>query len=108
MNNIPAYKNRVYNLHMLIPSIQFIRLFIILLFFLCLRIPLAQADNRTVTIGFTGILLQRMVGPLNDEQIKQLNMVNNSAKHLLDLINDILDISRIEAGQHRLSLSAGH
>jgi signal transduction histidine kinase len=50
-------------------------------------------------IGFTGIILQRMVGPLNDEQIKQLNMVNNSARHLLDLINDVLDISKIEAGQ---------
>jgi signal transduction histidine kinase len=40
-----------------------------------------------------------MVGPLNDEQAKQLNMVKNSARHLLDLINDVLDISKIEAGQ---------
>lgn len=50
-------------------------------------------------IGFTGILIQRLVGPLNEEQDKQLNMVYNSAKHLLALINDILDISKIEAGQ---------
>jgi len=50
-------------------------------------------------IGFTGILLQGLPGPLNDEQKKQMAMVQNSAKHLLDLINDILDISKIEAGQ---------
>ena len=50
-------------------------------------------------IGFTGIILQGLVGPLNDEQTKQLGMVRNSAHHLLDLINDVLDISKIEAGQ---------
>lgn len=50
-------------------------------------------------IGFTGILLQRLGGPINDEQAKQLNMVRNSANHLLSLISDILDISKIEAGQ---------
>lgn len=50
-------------------------------------------------IGFTGILLQRLGGPLNEEQDKQLTMVYNSAKHLLALINDVLDLSKIEAGQ---------
>jgi signal transduction histidine kinase len=50
-------------------------------------------------IGFTGIILQGIVGPLNDEQKKQLNMVRGSALHLLSLINDVLDISKIEAGQ---------
>ena len=50
-------------------------------------------------IGFTGILIQGLVGPLNEEQDKQLNMVYNSARHLLDLINDVLDISKIEADQ---------
>ncbi|MFQ5576336.1 MAG: GAF domain-containing protein [Anaerolineae bacterium] len=50
-------------------------------------------------IGFTGIMLQRLVGHLNDEQTRQLGMVQNSARHLLDLINDVLDISKIEAGQ---------
>lgn len=50
-------------------------------------------------IGFTGILLQNLAGPLNAEQIKQLNMVQGSARHLLELINDVLDISKIESGQ---------
>ncbi len=50
-------------------------------------------------IGFTGILLQQLAGPLNPEQSKQLEMVRNSARHLLALINDVLDISKIEAGQ---------
>lgn len=50
-------------------------------------------------IGFTGMVLQGLAGPLNEEQTKQLAMVRNSAHHLLNLINDVLDISKIEAGQ---------
>ncbi|MBJ6723314.1 hypothetical protein JFN93_01215 [Geomonas sp. Red875] len=50
-------------------------------------------------IGFSGILLQKLAGPLNAEQEKQLGLVRNSANHLLALIGDILDISKIEAGQ---------
>lgn len=50
-------------------------------------------------IGFTGILLQGLGGPVNAEQVKQLTMVKNSAHHLLSLISDVLDISKIEAGQ---------
>jgi PAS domain S-box-containing protein len=50
-------------------------------------------------IGFTGILLQKLVGPLSQEQEKQLSMIQGSAHHLLELINDVLDISKIEAGQ---------
>ena len=50
-------------------------------------------------IGFTGIVLQELAGPLTDEQRKQLGMVRGSARHLLDLINDVLDLSKIEAGQ---------
>ncbi len=53
-------------------------------------------------LGFTGILLQGLSGPLNAEQTKQLDMVRNSARHLLDLINDVLDISKIEAGQVKI------
>jgi signal transduction histidine kinase len=54
-------------------------------------------------IGFTGIMLQGLVGPLNEEQDKQLKMVSSSAKHLLALISDVLDISKIEAGQLRVA-----
>jgi PAS domain S-box-containing protein len=50
-------------------------------------------------IGFTGILLQGLPGPINAEQRKQLDMVRLSARHLLALVNDVLDISKIEAGQ---------
>ncbi|MBU2939166.1 PAS domain S-box protein [Lacinutrix sp. C3R15] len=54
-------------------------------------------------IGFTGILLKELAGPLNDEQKKQLTMVKNSGEHLLRLINDVLDISKIEAGKLKVS-----
>lgn len=50
-------------------------------------------------IGFTGLLLRGLAGALNPEQARQLNMVRNSGQHLLALINDVLDISKIEAGQ---------
>ncbi len=53
-------------------------------------------------IGFTGILLQGLAGDLNDEQKKQLGIIKNSSQHLLSLINDILDISKIEAGKIEL------
>ncbi len=54
-------------------------------------------------IGFSGILLQELAGPLNDEQKKQLGMVSDSSEHLLALINDVLDLSKIEAGQLQLA-----
>lgn len=53
-------------------------------------------------IGFTGILLQELPGSLNEEQKKQLGMIQGSSRHLLELINDVLDISKIEAGQLEL------
>ena len=55
-------------------------------------------------IGFTGVILMGIAGEVNEEQRKQLTMVKNSANHLLSLINDILDISKIEAGKVELSL----
>jgi two-component system, NarL family, sensor histidine kinase EvgS len=54
-------------------------------------------------IGFTGIVLNELAGPLNLEQKKQLKMVKGSSHHLLDLINDVLDISKIEAGEVEIS-----
>lgn len=57
-------------------------------------------------IGFSGIILQGLAGELNAEQKKQLGMVRGSARHLLALINDVLDISKIEAGELDVSLKA--
>jgi signal transduction histidine kinase/sensor domain CHASE-containing protein len=57
-------------------------------------------------IGFTGIMLQGLAGALTDEQHKQLTMVKDSANHLLALINDVLDISKIESGQLELRLES--
>lgn len=57
-------------------------------------------------IGFTGIMLQGLTGPLNEEQQKQMTMVQSSARHLLSLINDVLDISKIESGQLMLSFTS--
>lgn len=50
-------------------------------------------------IGFTGVILKGMAGPLNERQQDQLNRVYASARHLLALITDIIDISKIEAGR---------
>jgi signal transduction histidine kinase len=50
-------------------------------------------------IGFTGMMLMGITGKLNKEQKTQLALVKNSSQHLLDLINEILDISKIEAGK---------
>jgi PAS domain S-box-containing protein len=49
-------------------------------------------------IGFTGTLLTRLPGPLSVEQEKQLRIVQSSGRHLLMLINDVLDVAKIEAG----------
>jgi signal transduction histidine kinase len=56
-------------------------------------------------IGFTGIMLMGMTGEITEEQRSQLFIVKDSANHLLSLINDILDISKIEAGKVALSLT---
>jgi len=50
-------------------------------------------------IGFTGIILMGMTGDISREQRKQLTLVKSNAHHLLSLINDVLDISKIEAGK---------
>lgn len=61
-----------------------------------LRTPL------TSIIGFSDILLKGKLGDLNQDQEKYLNKVHNSGKHLLDLITDILDLSKIESGELEL------
>ncbi len=49
-------------------------------------------------IGFTSVLLEGIGGPLNEAQREHVDVVRDSAQHLLSIINDLLDISRIEAG----------
>jgi PAS domain S-box-containing protein len=55
-------------------------------------------------IGFSNILGREMPGPLNDEQQRQVDMISGAGRHLLDLINQALDLSRIEAGRLHVDL----
>ena len=59
-------------------------------------------------IGITGALLMKLPGPLTSDQDKQLNTIRASARHLLSLINDILDVAKIEAGKLTLSIEPVH
>lgn len=53
-------------------------------------------------IGFSGILLQGIDGELNERQMEDINHIYISGKHLLDIVNEILDIAKIEAGKVHL------
>lgn len=53
-------------------------------------------------IGFTGTLLMKLAGPLTPDQEKQLRTVQTSGRHLLSLINDLLDLAKIESGKVEL------
>jgi signal transduction histidine kinase/HAMP domain-containing protein len=65
-----------------------------------LRTPL------NAVIGFSEVLIERMFGELNPKQEEYLNDILSSGKHLLSLINDILDLSKIEAGRMELEAQA--
>ncbi len=56
-------------------------------------------------IGFSEVLLERMFGELNPKQDEYLKDIFASGRHLLSLINDILDLSKIEAGRMELELA---
>jgi len=56
-------------------------------------------------IGFSEVLIDRMFGELNEKQADYLNDIHSSGRHLLSLINDILDLSKIEAGRMDLEPS---
>jgi signal transduction histidine kinase len=56
-------------------------------------------------IGFSEVLNERMFGELNDKQEEYLKDIHASGQHLLSLINDILDLSKVEAGRMELELS---
>jgi PAS domain S-box-containing protein len=55
-------------------------------------------------LGFTGTLLMGLPGPLNDEQTQQLRTVQTNGRHLLALINELLDLARIESGKIELHI----
>ncbi len=55
-------------------------------------------------IGFSGILLGGMAGAINDEQRRQLEFIQSSGQHLLELINNILDLSKVESGRMVLAV----
>jgi protein-histidine pros-kinase len=57
-------------------------------------------------IGFTGTLLMRLPGPLTADQETHLNTIESSAMHLLSLINDLLDLAKIESGKVELALES--
>jgi signal transduction histidine kinase len=59
-------------------------------------------------IGFSEVLQERMFGELNDKQMEYVHDIHASGKHLLSLINDILDLSKIEAGKVELELTRFH
>jgi signal transduction histidine kinase len=65
-----------------------------------LRTPL------TAVIGFSEVLIQRMFGDLNRKQEEYLGDILDSGRHLLSLINDILDLAKVEAGAVELELSS--
>jgi signal transduction histidine kinase len=67
-----------------------------------LRTPL------NAVIGFSEVLIQRMFGELNDKQDEYLKDIYASGQHLLSLINDILDLSKIEAGRMELASAPFH
>jgi signal transduction histidine kinase len=67
-----------------------------------LRTPL------NAVIGFSEVLLQQMFGELNTKQDEYLKDIYASGQHLLSLINDILDLSKIEAGRMELELTDFH
>jgi signal transduction histidine kinase len=64
-----------------------------------LRTPL------NAVIGFSEVLQQGMVGEMNDKQGEYINYIHTSGSHLLSLINDILDLSKVEAGRMELDVT---
>ncbi len=55
-------------------------------------------------IGYTGTLMMRLAGPLTADQERQLGIIQASAKHLLSLINDLLDLAKIESDKREVTM----
>ncbi|OGT84000.1 MAG: hypothetical protein A3H91_08675, partial [Gammaproteobacteria bacterium RIFCSPLOWO2_02_FULL_61_13] len=56
-------------------------------------------------IGFSEVLADKMFGEVNEKQLQYLKTIHSSGQHLLSLINDILDLAKIEAGRMELDLA---
>jgi signal transduction histidine kinase len=59
-------------------------------------------------LGFSEVLAERMFGEVNDKQAEYLQDILSSGRHLLSLINDILDLAKVEAGRQELELGRFH
>jgi signal transduction histidine kinase len=59
-------------------------------------------------IGFSEVLQERLFGEMNDKQTEYVDDILSSGRHLLSLINDILDLSKVEAGRMELEVTAFH
>jgi two-component system, NtrC family, sensor kinase len=57
-------------------------------------------------IGFSQVLRQRLFGPINEKQEEYLDDILSSGNHLLSLINDVLDLSKVEAGEVELEVAS--
>lgn len=63
-----------------------------------LRTPL------TAVLGLSGLLKDQLSGSLNERQVRYANLIHKSGRHLMTIVNDILDLTRIESGQLELAL----
>lgn len=83
----------------------------------CIPAPVASALDRSrssvthelrsplqTIMGFAELLLMEIKGPLNEEQKQYLSYIQRDSRHLLGLINEVLDLSRLEAGRLELEL----
>jgi PAS domain S-box-containing protein len=59
-------------------------------------------------LGYSTLLLENIYGPLNEKQAEGITRTHKAAKHLLELVNDVLDLSKIEAGKIELRLQPVH
>ena len=65
-----------------------------------LRTPL------TGILGLSEILQEKLQGPLNEKQLQSMKLIENSGRHLLELINDLLDLAKVQAGRAQKAAEA--
>ena len=70
--------------------------------------PTSSGRPLNAILGFSEVLAERMFGEVNDKQAEYLQDILSSGRHLLSLINDILDLAKVEAGRLELELGRFH